>query len=52
MLEDLVSLANDAGAVEQNATDAKRDSALYDDDVARRTVIEFICVALVPQGKR
>jgi hypothetical protein len=26
-----------------------RDSALYDDQTARRTVIEFICAALVPE---
>ena len=25
-----------------------RDSALYDDETARRTVIEFVCAALVP----
>ena len=29
-----------------------RDSALYDDDAVRRTVIEFICAALVPQDRR
>lgn len=27
-----------------------RDSTLYDDDAVRRTVIEFICAALIPQG--
>jgi AcrR family transcriptional regulator len=26
-----------------------RDSALYDDDVVRRTVVAFICAALIPQ---
>jgi AcrR family transcriptional regulator len=26
-----------------------RDSTLYDDDAARRTVVEFICAALVPR---
>jgi AcrR family transcriptional regulator len=29
-----------------------RDSSLYDDDAARRTVIEFICAALDPQVSR
>jgi AcrR family transcriptional regulator len=29
-----------------------RDSSLYDDDAARRTVIEFICTALDPQVSR
>ena len=26
-----------------------RDSALYDDQAARRTVVEFACAALVPE---
>ena len=29
-----------------------RDTALYDDKTARRTVIEFICAALIPQNPR
>jgi AcrR family transcriptional regulator len=29
-----------------------RDSALYDDEAARRTVVEFICAALVPESRR
>jgi AcrR family transcriptional regulator len=29
-----------------------RDSAQYDDEAARRTVIEFICAALVPENRR
>jgi AcrR family transcriptional regulator len=28
----------------------RRDSALYDDETARRTVIEFTCAALVPES--
>jgi hypothetical protein len=27
-----------------------RDSGLYDDQTARRTVIEFVCAALVPES--
>jgi hypothetical protein len=27
-----------------------RDSALYDDQAARRTVIDFVCAALVPDS--
>jgi hypothetical protein len=27
-----------------------RDAGLYDDQIARRTVIEFVCAALVPPG--
>jgi hypothetical protein len=27
-----------------------RDSSLYDNDTVRRTVIEFICAALVPES--
>jgi hypothetical protein len=27
-----------------------RDSSLYDDDTVRRTVVEFICAALVPES--
>jgi hypothetical protein len=26
-----------------------RDSALYEDETVRRTVVEFICAALVPR---
>lgn len=29
-----------------------RDSTLYDDNAVRRTVIEFICAALVPESRR
>ncbi len=29
-----------------------RDSALYDDQTARRTVIEFVCAALMPESAR
>jgi AcrR family transcriptional regulator len=29
-----------------------RDSTLYDDDAVRRTVVEFICAALVPESRR
>ncbi len=29
-----------------------RDAALYDDKTARRTVIEFVCAALVPENAR
>ena len=29
-----------------------RDSALYDDETARRTVIEFACAALMPETAR
>ena len=29
-----------------------RDSALYDDQTARRTVIEFVCAALIPGSAR
>jgi AcrR family transcriptional regulator len=28
-----------------------RDSALYDDQTARRTVIDFVCAALLPDGR-
>ncbi len=29
-----------------------RDSTLYDDDTVRRTVVEFICAALIPESRR
>jgi AcrR family transcriptional regulator len=29
-----------------------RDAALYDDETARRTVIEFVCAALLPENAR
>jgi AcrR family transcriptional regulator len=29
-----------------------RDSTLYDDDAVRRTVVEFICAALIPESRR
>jgi AcrR family transcriptional regulator len=29
-----------------------RDATLYDDDAVRRTVVEFICAALVPESRR
>ena len=29
-----------------------RDSALYDDATVRRTVIEFVCAALLPDSAR
>jgi AcrR family transcriptional regulator len=29
-----------------------RDAALYDDETARRTVIEFVCAALLPEDTR
>lgn len=29
-----------------------RDSTLYDDDAVRRTVVEFVCAALVPELRR
>jgi|HubBroStandDraft_4_1064222.scaffolds.fasta_scaffold222894_2 AcrR family transcriptional regulator len=29
-----------------------RDSTLYDDDAVRRTVVEFICAALIPESSR